>query len=79
MAIAAVHRKKADLCWGLAQKLYDEKRDEFLCMNMIFNTALHLIEEALAERDKHPLPSHGACRTPTETRSCASIWSIRRC
>jgi hypothetical protein len=54
MAIATVHRKKADLCWGLAQKLYDEKRDEFLCMNMIFNTALHLIEEALAERDKHP-------------------------
>jgi hypothetical protein len=54
MAIATVHRNKADLCWGLAQKLYDEKRDEFLCMNMIFNTALHLIEEALAVRDKHP-------------------------
>jgi hypothetical protein len=54
MAIAAVHRKKADLCWELAERLYDERRDEFLCMNMIFNTALHLIEEALAVRDKHP-------------------------
>jgi len=54
MAVATVHRQKADLCWKLAQLLYEEKRDEFLCMNLIFYTVLHLIELALAERDKHP-------------------------
>jgi hypothetical protein len=54
MAIATVHRQKADLCWKLAQQLYAEKRDPFLCMNLIFYTVLHALEEALAVRRKHP-------------------------
>ena len=54
MAVPAVHAQKAELCWRLARQLYSEKRDEFLCMNLIFYTVLHLIEQALAIHHKHP-------------------------
>jgi hypothetical protein len=54
MAVPAVHAQKAELCWGLAKQLYSEKRDEFLCMNLIFYTVLHLIEQVLAVQHKHP-------------------------
>jgi hypothetical protein len=54
MPSAEVHRRKADISWELATKLYDERRDEFLCMNLIFYTALHLLEEVLAIHHKHP-------------------------
>jgi hypothetical protein len=54
MAIYKVHREKAKLSWKLATKLYEEKRDEFLCMNQIFYTVGHLVEAALAQKNKHP-------------------------
>jgi hypothetical protein len=54
MPTADVHHRKAELCWKLAKQLYAEGRDEFLCMNLIFYAAAHLIEEALAIHHKHP-------------------------
>src|SRR3990172_4782962 len=54
MASLEVHREKAVLCWKLANQLYAEKRDEFLCMNLIMYTVGHLIEAALAIQHKHP-------------------------
>lgn len=54
MATAAVHQEKADEFWKLAQQLYAERRDEFLCLNLAFYTLAHLIEAGLAIQHKHP-------------------------
>lgn len=54
MATVTVHQKKAELCWKLAEQLFTEKRDEFLCMNLIFYTVGHLIEAGLAIQHRHP-------------------------
>src|SRR5690348_3792772 len=54
MPSADVHRRKANMSWELATKLYNERRDEFLCMNLIFYTVLHLLEQVLAVHHKHP-------------------------
>lgn len=54
MATVSVHQRKADLCWELAEQLFAEKRNEFLCINLVFYTIGHLIEAGLAIQHKHP-------------------------
>ena len=69
MATAGVHRRKAELCWALAERFYKEKRHEFLCMNLIMYAVGHWIEAALAAIDKHPgAPPRGVPHADRETQ-----------
>lgn len=54
MASQAAHEAKADLCWQLANEYVREKREPFLCMNLIMYSVGHLIETLLAAQLKHP-------------------------
>jgi hypothetical protein len=69
MATASVHRRKAVLCWSLAERFYAEKRHAFLCMNLIMYAVGHWIEAALAVLDKHPgAPPRGVPHADRETQ-----------
>src|SRR5262245_47112994 len=54
MASQAAHEAKADFCWQLANEYVREKREPFLCMNLIMYSIGHLIETLLAAQLKHP-------------------------
>jgi hypothetical protein len=69
MANASVHRRKAELCWALAERFYTEKRHEFLCMNLMMYAVGHWIETALAVLEKHPsAPPRGVPHGDRETQ-----------